>query len=64
MNDDPNENDTADYEVNQNKKTTRKSFFFYGNEHLHNKYKNNSHLASWLLWVPGIQKKVTTKGKN
>ena len=27
MNDDPNENDTADYEVNQNKKTTGKSFF-------------------------------------
>ena len=31
--------------------------FFYGNEHLHIKYKNNSHLAPWLLWVPGIHKK-------
>ena len=39
-------------------------FFFYGNEHLHNKHKNNSHLAPWLLWVPGIQKKVINKRKN
>ena len=39
-------------------------FFFYGNEHLHNKHKNNGHLAPWLLWVPGIQKKVITKCKN
>ena len=24
-------------------------FFFYRNEHLHNKHKNNSHLTPWLL---------------
>ena len=33
------------------------SFFFYGNEHYTLNIKNNSHLAPWLLWVPGIQKK-------
>ena len=32
-------------------------FFFYGNDYLHIKHKNNSHLAPWLLWMPGIQKK-------
>ena len=33
-------------------------FFFYGNEHLDNKHKK-SHLAPWLLWVPGIPKGIT-----
>ena len=37
--------------------------FFYGNEHLHIKHKNNSHLAPWLLSVPGI-KEVITKCKD
>ena len=49
---------------NYKKKNKALHFFFYGNEHLHIKQKNNSHRAPWLLWVPGIQKKVITKSKN
>ena len=32
-------------------------FFFLWKWTLHIKHKINSHLAPWLLWVPGIQKK-------
>ena len=39
-------------------------FFFLWKWTLHIKHKINSHLAPWLLRVPGIQKKVITKCKN
>ena len=46
-------------------KTSKHACLYIRNEHarglkteqLHNKQKNKRHLASWLLGVPGIQKK-------
>ena len=47
-----------------NRKGAENIFFFLWKWTLHIKHKINSHLAPWLLWVPGIQKKVISKRKN